>query len=183
MANLLLNNLLKVARVIVYLPVVFGIVSALILIVFSTIDMLGMMREVFIALKTLNFSASTHLMIVSEIVGAVDLYLIAIVIIIFSFGLFELFISEVGENQNKIKLPPILSISSLDELKDKLAKVIVMVLVVSFFQRALSVKYSGALEMMYFALSISALSVGVYLLHKDAKFKRMKNMKKDSKKA
>jgi len=62
----------------------------------------------------------------------------------------------------------------LDELKDKLAKVIVMVLVVSFFQRVLDIKYTGALEMMYFALSISALSVGVYLLHKDSKFKKSK---------
>jgi len=54
-------------------------------------------------------------------------------------------------------------------LKDKIAKVIVMVLVVSFFQRVLHAEYKGALEMLYFAVSITALSLGLYLLHKGGK--------------
>ncbi len=143
--------------------------------VVSTVDMFAMIWHVLSAAKSMSYPESLHVDIVSEIIGAVDLYLIAIVLLIFSFGLYELFISRISPDEAmKVKLPPILEISSLDELKDKLAKVIVMVLVVSFFQRVLYIKYQGALEMLYFALSISMLSIGVYLMHKDAFHKKSK---------
>jgi uncharacterized membrane protein YqhA len=168
------EKLLILSRLFVFLPVVFGIISAIILFLMSTIDLIALVINVLVDIAKFNYPETLHTDVVSEIIGAVDLYLLAIVLLIFSFGLYELFISEVKQGESKIKLPPILAINSLDELKDKLAKVIVMVLVVSFFQRVLDIKYTGALEMMYFALSISALSVGVYLLHKDSKFKKSK---------
>ena len=176
-----IEKLLLISRAIVLLPVIFGIISAIILFIVASIDMLYMIGHVLIAAKTMHYPESLHIDIVSEIIGAVDLYLIAIVILIFSFGVYELFISKSRKSEDrKIKFPRILEISSLDELKDKLAKVIVMVLVVSFFKRVLYIKYTGALEMLYFALSISALSVGVYLLHKDAKFKKAKKAVQES---
>lgn len=181
MGKYFFERLLIVSKFFIYLPVIFGIISAIILFLVSTIDMLYMVGEVLGAIRDLSYPTSLHVDIVSEIIGAVDLYLLAIVLLIFSFGLYELFISEVEEGDPRIKLPAILAINSLDELKDKLAKVIVMVLVVSFFQRVLDIKYQGALEMMYFALSISALSIGVYLLHKDAKFKNGKDKHKEEK--
>ena len=60
----------------------------------------------------------------------------------------------------------ILAIHSLDQLKDKIAKVIVMVLVVNFFQRVIHTEFKTPLEMMYFALSITALAVGLYFIGK-----------------
>jgi len=106
-----------------------------------------------------------HEDVVAGIIGAVDLYLIAVVMFIFAFGLYELFISDIdeAEGQNGSKL---LAIHSLDQLKDKIAKVIVMVLVVNFFQRVLHTNFSTPVEMMYFALSIAALAVGLYFLGK-----------------
>ena len=87
---------------------------------------------------------------------------------IFGFGIYELFISEIdvakGSGGDKV-----LYVASLDELKDKIAKVIVMVLVVSFFQRILHTEYKGALEMLYFSISIAALALGLYFLHKGGK--------------
>ncbi|MCI0501128.1 MAG: YqhA family protein, partial [Epsilonproteobacteria bacterium] len=44
--------------------------------------------------------------------------------------------------------------------------VIVMVLVVSFFQKVLHTNFATPLEMLYFAFSITALSVGLYFLSK-----------------
>ncbi len=62
-----------------------------------------------------------------------------------------------------------MAIHSLDQLKDKIAKVIVMVLVVNFFQRVLHTNFTTALEMLYFALAITALAVGLYFLGKVGK--------------
>ena len=44
------------------------------------------------------------------------------------------------------------------------SKVIVMVLVVNFFQRVLHTEFATPLEMLYFALSIAALAIGLYFL-------------------
>ena len=63
----------------------------------------------------------------------------------------------------------ILAIHSLDQLKDKIAKVIVMVLVVNFFQRVLHTNFTTPLEMLYFAGSITLLAVGLYFLGKVGK--------------
>lgn len=173
----LFEKTLMLSRLFVLLPVVFGLLSGMVLFITATIDLLFMFIDVLSAFCKLNIPDSLHTFVVSEIIGAVDLYLIAIVLLIFSFGLYELFIGEIDLDKHRIKLPAILAINSLDQLKDKLAKVIIMVLVVSFFQRVLYINYNGALEMMYFALSISALSIGVYLLHKDAKLKAARKNK------
>jgi uncharacterized membrane protein YqhA len=82
---------------------------------------------------------------------------------IFSFGIYELFISEIDEASGD-QSSKILAIHSLDQLKDKIAKVIVMVLVVNFFQRVLHTEFKTPLEMLYFALSIAALAIGLYFL-------------------
>ncbi len=157
------------SRAFVLLPVIFGMLSSIILFVVATIDIVLMISKLWATWMKHAQMGDIHALIVGEIIGAVDLYLIAIVLLIFSFGLYELFIAEVnGKDKN---VPSILAIQSLDELKDKLAKVIVMVLVVSYFRRVFYIQYNGPLEMMYFALSITALSVGVYLLHKDKKQK------------
>jgi uncharacterized membrane protein YqhA len=125
----------------------------------------------------MSFQVITHVIphpehfhedVVAGIIGAVDLYLIAVVMFIFAFGLYELFISDIDEaaGQNGSKL---LAIHNLDQLKDKIAKVIVMVLVVNFFQRVLHTNFTTPIEMMYFALSITALAVGLYFLGKVGK--------------
>lgn len=156
------------SRFIVILAVVFGLLGSIILFVVASIDVWGVGEY---ALNTILSGAHPekfHEDIVAGIIGAVDLYLIAVVIFIFAFGIYELFISDIDPAEGK-NASQILAIHSLDQLKDKIAKVIVMVLVVNFFQRVLHANFSTALEMLYFALSITALSVGLYFLGKVGK--------------
>jgi len=156
------------SRFIVILAVVFGLIGAFVLFIVASMDIWGVATYTFNTIITNAHPAKFHEDIVAGIIGAVDLYLIAVVMFIFSFGLYELFISDIdeadGANGSKI-----LAIHSLDQLKDKIAKVIVMVLVVSFFQKVLHMEYATALEMLYFALSIASLSVGLYFLSKVGK--------------
>ena len=42
-----------------------------------------------------------------------------------------------------------------------------MVLIVTFFERILDMKYDNPIDMLYFAISILALSIGIYLVRKD----------------
>ena len=155
-------------RLFVLLAVVFGLLGSMILFVVASIDI----YEVFIYTVNVYFNGlhpkNFHEIIVSKIIGAVDLYLIAVVMLIFAFGLYELFISKIDEAQSDQE-SGILSIKTLDQLKDKIAKVIVMVLIVSFFQKVLHTNYDGALDMLYFAISIALLSVGLFFLGKVGK--------------
>ena len=159
------------SRFIVLLAVVFGLLGAVILFVVASMDIWGVGVYTFKRSLHMPHPEDFHEDIVAGIIGAVDLYLIAVVMFIFSFGLYELFISDIdqaaGKNGSKL-----LAIHSLDQLKDKIAKVIVMVLVVNFFQRVLHTKFATPLEMLYFALAIAALAVGLYFLGKVGKKKK-----------
>jgi uncharacterized membrane protein YqhA len=152
------------SRFIVILAVIFGLVGAFILFFVASIDIWSVADYALMSIITHSHPEKFHETIVSTIIGAVDLYLIAVVMFIFSFGLYELFISEIDEAVEAETSNKILAITSLDQLKDKIAKVIIMVLVVSFFQKVLHMDYSTALDMLYFALSIMFLAVGLFFL-------------------
>src|SRR5574344_1032301 len=136
------ENALWKSRFIVILAVIFGFMGSVILFIVAS---------------------------VAVIIGAVDLYLIAVVLLIFSFGIYELFISKIDAACTPEDCNSILNISSLDQLKDKIAKVIIMVLVVNYFQRVLHTKYETPLELLYFSLAIVALAVGLYFTGKVGK--------------
>ena len=163
------ENAMWKTRLFVLFPVVFGLIGAIILFIVASVDIFEVLvytLDVYLnGLHPENF----HEEIVSKIIGAVDLYLIAVVMLIFAFCLYELFISKIDAAENSKSGNNILAIHSLDQLKDKIAKVIVMVLIVSFFQKVLHTSYDGALQMLYFALSIGILSAGLFFLGKVGK--------------
>ena len=157
------------SRFIVILAVIFGLLGAIVLFVVASLDIWHVATHTYTVIIDGLHPETFHEDIVAGIIGAVDLYLIAVVMFIFSFGLYELFISDIDEASEDKNGSQILAIHSLDQLKDKIAKVIVMVLVVNFFQRVLHTHFTTPLEMLYFALSITALSVGLYFLGKVGK--------------
>lgn len=157
------------SRFIVLLAVVFGLLGAFVLFIVASLDIWGVAVYSFNTIITGAHPKGFHEDIVAGIIGAVDLYLIAVVMFIFAFGIYELFISKIDEAGVDGSNNTILAIHSLDQLKDKIAKVIVMVLVVNFFQRVLHTEFATPLEMLYFALSIAALAVGLYFLGKVGK--------------
>ncbi len=156
------------SRFIIILSVIFGLLGAITLFIVASLDIYNITFITFKMLIAHTHLENIHKNLVSTIIGAVDLYLIAVVLFIFSFGLYELFISDIDEASGNTKKQKILEIHSLDQLKDKIAKVIIMVLIVNFFQRILHIKYNSPTEMLYFALSILALSLGLYFLHKNS---------------
>lgn len=153
------------SRLFTLLAVVFSMLGSIILFIVASLDIWGVLAMVWDAVFHHAHPEHLHEDVVAQIIGAIDLFLIAIVLLIFSLGTYELFVSKI-EAAEMSDSPDVFKIHSLDQLKDKIAKVIVMVLVVSFFQRVLHTKYSGALEMLYFSGSIFLLALALYFLHK-----------------
>lgn len=178
MISKLFENLMWKSRLFILLAVVFGLIGAVILFVVASIDIYGVLSYVINVYANGLHPEDFHQAIVSKIIGAVDLYLIAIVMLLFAFGIYELFISKIEAAEKSHAGNNILAIHSLDQLKDKIAKVIVMVLVVGFFQKVIYTPYNGALDMLYFALSIVALAVGLFFLGKVGKYGNQKKEEK-----
>ncbi|MDG6773641.1 YqhA family protein [Thiomicrorhabdus sp. ZW0627] len=103
---------------------------------------------------------------VAHVVGSVDGFLLGAIMLIFSLGLYELFISKIDIAESQHGASNILFISSLDDLKDRLAKVIVLILIVMFFEQAIFLKPTEPLELLYYALAIMMVALALYLSHK-----------------
>ncbi len=100
---------------------------------------------------------------VSHIVEVVDGYLLATVLLIFSLGLYELFISDIDQAHGSKASSKILVISSLDDLKSRLAKVIIMILIVTLFEQALNMKVSAPIDLLYLGGAIALIALALYL--------------------
>lgn len=92
-----------------------------------------------------------------RLLSTIDILLLATVLLVFAVGLWELFIGE-------LDLPDWLDIQSLDDLKTKLADVIVLVVAIKAFEKLATVKdpmdavqYAGAAALIVASLSLSSL--------------------------
>jgi uncharacterized membrane protein YqhA len=154
------------SRFIVILAVIFGLLGAITLFAVASFDIYDTVKLVINTYVNHHHPEHFHELVVGGIIGAVDLYLIGVVMLLFAFGLYELFISDIDVAREEDEENKILAIHSLDQLKDKISKVIVMVLVVGFFQKVGLASYQSPLELLYLALSITAVAVGLYFLSK-----------------
>lgn len=102
---------------------------------------------------------------VSHIVEVVDGYLLATVMLIFSLGLYELFISDIDQAHGSKASSKILVINSLDDLKSRLAKVILMILIVTLFEQAINMHITTPLDLVYLGASIALIALALYLTH------------------
>jgi uncharacterized membrane protein YqhA len=100
---------------------------------------------------------------VTTIVKALDGFLIGALLLLFAFGLYELFVGDIRATEEDEAAQRLLVVSSLDDLKEKVARLVLLVLVIEFFQRALSLRYERALDLLYLAWGILLVSEAFYL--------------------
>lgn len=159
------------SRFIVLLAVVSSLISAVILFLIATADVIG------VAVKSVKYALGTggddydsfHGAVVAHIISSVDDYLLATVLLIFSFGLYELFISKIDEAQEDARhSSKILLIHSLDDLKDRLAKVVLMILIVTFFKNVIHTSFSDPLGILYLGVGILFVALALYFTSRSA---------------
>jgi uncharacterized membrane protein YqhA len=106
---------------------------------------------------------------ITGIVKAIDGFLIAAIMLIFAYGLYELFVGRIRAASRSESAPRLLQVRSLDDLKNRLAKVVLLVLVIEFFQHALKMIYASPSDLLLLAagtllvagaLRLSNLKVG-----------------------
>lgn len=147
------QNLLWSTRWVMLLPVL-GLLAGAIYFALQT----GL--EVWRALGSESLDRALPLM-----VGAVDLALLASVLIIFALGLYELFIAEVRRPEGGFN--NVLVVKSLNDLKTKLGQVILMILIVKFFEKAQAFAPKAALDFLFYAGAVALLGAALWLVQSD----------------
>ncbi len=161
---LFFESMLFGLRFVTFLAVLGSMIASVILFITSSLKVWeGMCYALNYSSENVRYAKS----LVVFFVEAIDGYLFATVLIIFSIGLYELFIDKIDpvslKNDSR---PNWLKITSIDDLKSSLGKVILMILIVSFFEHSFSLHYTDALELLYLGLSILLVSGALFLTHK-----------------
>lgn len=104
--------------------------------------------------------------LLATFVTSIDMYLFAMVLIIFGMGIYELFINKIDPVEQKVdSRPSWLQIHSIDDLKSSLGKVILMVLIVSLFKHSLTLTYESSADLLYLAIAIVLVAGALYIAH------------------
>lgn len=102
---------------------------------------------------------------IAHVVEVIDGFLLATVLLIFSLGLYELFISALDEARKSDAFSKVLVISNLDDLKSRLGKVILMILIVKFFEHGIKMRFDEPLDLLAFAGGIALIGFALFLSH------------------
>lgn len=100
-------------------------------------------------------------------VSSVDVFLFAMVLVIFAVGIYELFITKIDPVLQKVdQRPTWMQIKDVDDLKSSLGKVILMVLIVTFFKHSIEVQYGNANDLLKLGAGILLIAVALYITSK-----------------
>jgi len=162
----LLEKILWNSRYLTLLAVWSCVVGMALLFISSALDMWELLLDFFKVYFMGHEITDFHVIIVSEVITAVDDFLLAIVLLIFALGVYELHIARIECAHNDPTAGRLLQIESLDDLKDRLGKVILMILIVAFFKNVLHVTFDDPLNILYMGAGIFLIALSLYFGHK-----------------
>ena len=138
----LIGRVASLTRFIIIAPIIGLAVSALVMTGVAVVDVFKLTVSAF----------GEHIEIKMLIVGFIevaDIFLLAVVLYIMSLGLYELFIDD------NLPLPEWLVIHTLEDLKEKLVGVVIVVLAVFFLGRV--IESQEPIEVLYMGGGIAAM--------------------------
>ena len=103
-----------------------------------------------------------------RMISLIDGYLLGAFMFIFGFGLYELFLADIQEARSSPASGRILQIKSLEDLKTRLGKVILIILIVEVFKDAYAIKAHSTLDLLYIAAAIALIGLALYLTQRSA---------------
>lgn len=157
------------SRFVVLIAVIASLITAFAMFYMASVDVYYLVSHLgdyasagLIGEERADFRAET----VAHVVEVIDGYLLATVLFIFSLGLYELFISKIEEAEQGNNLQ-VLVIHNLDDLKARLGRVVLMILIVNFFEHAIGMDFEGPVELLALAAGIGVIALALYFSHAD----------------
>ncbi len=149
-------------RLITLIPVVMSLLGSISCFAIGTYAEISVLGKVFQG----RFTHTDSTLLIGKVVGGIDYYLIGIALLIFGYGIYELVISDIDPRQQEDSSlrRNLLNIESLDGLKQKLTKVIVVALIVTAFKSMVSFQVSTINELLMFCGGVLMLAFSAWLL-------------------
>lgn len=139
-----MGTLLGASRFMVMLAVIGALLAATTLIVYGLLETIQLITQTIQSGEVTRKAAKG---LALEFIEIVDLFLLGTVFYIIAVGLYELFIDT------DVKLPEWLTINNLDDLKNKLIAVVIVVLGVLFLGQVVS--WDGKTDLLGYGVSIA----------------------------
>ena len=160
------------SRYIVLIPVIACVLISFLLIGIVTIEVGQLPGHLRPFVDTvLPESQRTHLYSegIASIARIIDGYLFAMIMLIFAMGLYELFIGKIVVREEHSIAARLLLVSDIDDLKDRLTKVVFLILIVTYFEYALRGTYDTGIELLYLAGGIALVATSIWLTSRSGK--------------
>lgn len=164
--ELLLEALMWKFRLVAIVPVVMSLVSTLVTFALGTKSILHSFMSLNSPDGIGNYGHKYEAALLGGIVSGIDLYLIGIALLIFGYGMYELLVSNIdaARNDDGGAANGLLDIRDLDQLKEKLVKVLVVALIVTAFKYMLMMKVEDGQTLILFCISVLLLALSGYLV-------------------
>ena len=145
------------------IAVIAAIVASLSMFLKGGIEVFHGLQSFILECKTLDCQISDNHEVIVYFISSVDHFLFATVLLIFSMGIYELFISKIdpADRQDDTR-PNWLRIQSLDDLKGYLGKVIMMILIVNFFKISFNLKYAQPVDLLTLGGAVLLIALSLY---------------------
>lgn len=113
-----------------------------------------------------NMNAENKIAFVIGIIELVDMVIFAGILFIFSYGLYELYIDKIDNEEDCSAKKSILNITSIDKLKKKLGHLILMLFIIKLFSYFVKIDIKTPLDFLVMAASVTLVAIALYLTNK-----------------
>lgn len=117
-----------------------------------------------------HFTHTNSTLLIGKVVGGIDYYLIGIALLIFGYCIYEV-VSDIDPRQQDPSdlRRNLLNIDSLDSLKQKLTKVIIVALIVTAFKVMVSFQVNTVTELLQYCGGVLMLAFSSWLIGRTGK--------------
>jgi len=164
--ELLFERLLWKFRLVAMLPVVMSLVSTVVTFALGTKSIARSLMALQAPEGIGDNAYALEAKLLAGIVSGIDLYLIGIALLIFGYGIYELLVSNIdaAREADGGASNGLLDFRDLDQLKEKLVKVLVVALIVTAFKYMLTLKVDDGQSLLLFCASVLLLALSGFLI-------------------
>lgn len=158
------ERFLWATRLIVLVPVIGSLLlaaSAFLLGAADTVEVIRVLLGYVAADGDATHAARNE--VVASVVQTIDADLIGAIMLVVALGLYELFIKRLRAAEESEVAERVLTVRTLDDLKDRITRLVLLILIVEFFGVALGLTISSALELLMLGVGILMIAAAMYL--------------------
>ena len=157
MIKKILLTLLKRSKETTFVPIVIFII------LFCITNIVAIGKLISVVKNIITWSLTDNI-IIWEIVWIADYVLVWIVLYILASWIYDLFIDDSDHTQ--LEWWQFISKQDIDELKERVAKLIIVILIIYVFKSILTINISWNIDILYISWSIVLLALSIKLISK-----------------